>query len=249
MPVAPVNYDVLSSGYSARRKPDPRIGDSIDRALGDARSIINIGAGTGSYEPKNKSVVAVDASFGMLAQRSGDVPAIQAVAEQLPFATGAFDAAMAILTLHHWTDQDCGLREALRVTRSRVVLLTWVGFPEGFWLTDYVPGVAEVDWYLFPTIEELSEILGPIEVEPIPIPDDCTDGFLCAYWARPEAYLDASVRSAISTFARMPEPTSGLSRLAEDLRTGRWHDRYGECLSQGSKDYGYRLVIAEKTVA
>jgi hypothetical protein len=128
--------------------------------------------------------------------------------------------------------------------QGRATHLGW--FPDGFWLTDYVP---EVDWNLFPTIEKISEILGPVKVEPIPIPNDCTDGFLCAYWARPEAYLNASVRSAISTFARMPEPTSSLSRLADDLRTGRWHDRYGECLAHQSKDYGYRLVIAEKTVA
>jgi ubiquinone/menaquinone biosynthesis C-methylase UbiE len=127
MSVASVNYDSISSGYSARRVPDPRIGASIDRALGSAKSIINIGAGTGSYEPKDRAVVAVDASFGMLAQRSGDVPAVQAVAEQLPFESGAFDSATAILTLHHWTDQCRGLREAVRVTKSKVVLLTWVG--------------------------------------------------------------------------------------------------------------------------
>jgi len=247
--MASVNYDLISSGYSARRHPDPRIEKSIFRALGDAGNIVNIGAGTGSYEPKNKAVVAVDASFGMLAQRSGEVPAVQAAAEELPFATGTFDAAMAILTLHHWNDQYRGLQEALRVTKSKVVLFTWVGFPDGFWLTDYVPEIAEVDRNLFPTIEEISETLGPVKVELIPIPSDCTDGFLCAYWARPKAYLNASVRSAISTFARMPEPTSGLSLLADDLRTGRWLDRYGECLAQQSKDYGYRLVIAEKSFA
>lgn len=239
-----VNYDALSPGYRAHRIPEPRIQLRIDRALSDARSIVNIGAGTGSYEPRDRAVVAVDASFGMLSRRSGDVPAVQARAEALPFATGAFDAAMAILTLHHWQDQSAGLEEALRVARSRVVLLTWVGFPDGFWLTNYIPEVGEVDRELFPSIEEIAAVLGPLSVEPVPVPADCSDGFLCAYWARPEQYLRASVRGAISTFARIPEPSAGLARLADDLRTGRWHDRYGELLSQPGRDYGYRLILA-----
>lgn len=241
-----VNYDSVSSGYSARRIPDPRIARAIQRALGGAESVLNIGAGTGSYEPATAKVVAVDASMGMLLQRQSRGLSVQAVAEKLPFQAGSFDAALAILTMHHWQDQEAGLREAVRVARSRIVLLTWIGFPEDFWLSRYIPEIETIDRHLFPSLEKISEVLGPVKSAVVPIPRDCTDGFLCAYWARPEQYLDAAVRAAISTFARIPDPAPGLARLADDLRTGRWHRQYGQCLESHSKDYGYRLAVVEK---
>ena len=240
-----VNYDLVSRSYADYREPDPRIAKILNEAIGDAGSVLNIGAGTGSYEPTSKCLVAVDASRGMISRRQSTSPAVQAQAESLPFADKSFDVALAILTIHHWQDFAQGLREARRVARSRVVLLTWVGFPDGFWLTDYVPEVGEVDRHLFPSLRQLAKILGPLEARPVEIPRDCTDGFQCAYWARPEQYLDAGVRSAISTFDRIPEPAAGLTRLADDIRSGRWHDQNSELLELQNKDYGYRVVVAD----
>jgi SAM-dependent methyltransferase len=137
----------------------------------------------------------------MIAQRSGRGPAVvQGCAEFLPFKDGVFDLATAILTIHHWQDIEGGLREALRVANGRLLLLTWIGFGEDFWLLDYLAEIREIDEPLFPSIDELREIVGPVRVIPVPIPHDCTDGFLCAYWRRPHCYLDERVRSAISTF-------------------------------------------------
>ncbi len=250
-----VNYDALSTSYARHRRPDPRIAAQIVAALGDARRILNVGAGTGSYEPQGRKLVALDASYQMLARRgqrdggAAAAPAIQARAEALPFADGAFDAAMAILSLHHWQDQRRGLAEMRRVAPRRVVLLTWVGFPQGFWLLDYIPQIQAADANRFPTLDTLEAVLGPLRVETVPIPRDCRDGLLCAYWARPALYLDASARRAISVFARMPEPVEGLRRLAADLRSGRWQRRYGAQAQQSRMDFGYRLVLAGAATA
>src|SRR5215510_1394689 len=244
-------YDTIGRGYATRRRPDPRIAGTIHQALGDARSVVNVGAGAGSYEPADRSVIAVEPSREMIGQRPpGAAPALQATAEALPFRDGAFDAALAVLTLHHWHDRGAGLAELLRVARRRVVIVNWdpVGREE-FWLTrEYIPALVELDAVLFPTAAELAAALGPLRVMPLPVPHDCIDGFLGAYWRRPEAYLDAGVRSAMSTFGRLgPDAaysvTEGLARLGDDLATGRWEARFGHLRDREALDLGYRLVI------
>lgn len=242
-----VNYDEISKVYGGLRVPDPRIASIILEAVRTPGNLVNIGAGLGSYEPKNCDVVAVDRSFGMLAGRRKKGRVVQAIAENLPFASNSFDVALGILTIHHWGDWKVGLREALRVAKSRVVLLTWFCFPDGFWLMDYIPEIATMDSHLFPSAQDLSAVLGSIQISEVPIPRDCTDGMLCAYWARPERYLEPEVRKAISGFARIAEPTAGLAKLESDLKSGVWQEKYGRNLLDDSKDYGYRLVIAEKT--
>jgi SAM-dependent methyltransferase len=239
-------YDRLGVGYSDHRRPDPRIRAQIHAALGDARSVVNVGAGTGSYEPAGRRVAAVEPSAVMVGQRpAGGAPAVRAGAGELPFRTGSFDAALAILTLHHWPDWRAGLAEMLRVARGRVVVLTWDPESPGFWLVqDYVPEVLAIDARIFPTMAAMEEVLGPLDVRPVPIAADCTDGFLGAYWRRPEAYLDAGVRGAISTFARVPALAEGISRLDADLASGAWAERHGHLLELDELDIGYRLVIA-----
>ena len=239
-------YDEIGRGYSDYRRPDPRVAAAIRDALGDAESVVNVGAGTGSYEPAHCEVVAVEPSIGMIRQRPvGAAPAVQAAAEELPFGDGAFDAALAVLTLHHWTDRARGLAELARVARKRVAILTWDPQSRGFWLVDdYFPGILEVDRAILPALGELRQVLGPIEVREVPVPHDCSDGFLGAYWRRPEAYLDAGARAAISTFQRIGDLEPGLQRLRRDLDDGRWHERNGALLERDELDLGYRLVLA-----
>jgi len=244
-------YDRIGRAYHATPRTDPRIAAQVVRALGDASMVLNVGAGTGSYEPDDRRVVAVDPSQTMLEQRPpGAAPAVQGMAEALPFRDGAFDAAMGILTIHHWSDWRTGLGEARRVVRRRVVLLVsdqdvW----ERFWLGhDYIPALLELDRARFVPIPEIVSALdGAARVEPVPVPRDCLDGFTGAFWARPEAYLDPRVRTGMSTFGLLgPERTAeGLRRLAEDLRIGEWDRRHGHLREQESIDLGYRLVIAE----
>ena len=237
-------YDSIGSGYRGPRTPDPRIQAAIKAEWRGARSIVNIGAGAGSYEPSDRTVIAVEPSQTMLAQRpSSAAPATCARAEALPFADGTFDLATAYLTIHHWEDIARGLAEARRVA-NRVLLLTWIPYPEPFWLMDYFPEIEAFDLGQFPTIEALAEMLGEVDATPVPIPRDCIDGFLCAYWARPRAYLDPEVRKAISSFARL-DPTviaAGIDRLAADLDSGEWERQYGGQMQAESRDYGYRLV-------
>jgi SAM-dependent methyltransferase len=248
-------YDAIGRGYATRRRPDSRIAAAIRLALGDARSVVNVGAGAGSYEPAHRPVIAVEPSRAMIAQRPpGAAPALQAAAEALPLRDGAVDAALAILTLHHWHDRAAGLAELARVARRRVLIVNWdPAARHDFWLTrEYIPALAELDARLFPTAAELEAALGPLRVVPLPVPHDCVDGFLGAYWRRPEAYLDAGVRGAMSTFARLgPEPAQsvmqGLARLGEDLASGRWEARFGHLRTLRELDLGYRLVIGERT--
>ncbi|MGH7393507.1 MAG: class I SAM-dependent methyltransferase [Candidatus Rokuibacteriota bacterium] len=239
-------YDRIGGGYESHRRPDPRIAAAIRRALSAARTVVNVGAGAGSYEPADRLVVAVEPSRVMIAQRpAGAASAVQASATHLPFADGGFDAALAVLTVHHWPDRALGLSEMARVARQRVVIVTWDPETSGFWLVeDYFPEIVAIDRPNFPTIEDLRTALGAIEVEPLPVPHDCTDGFLGAYWRRPEAYLDPGVRSAISTFARMPDVEPGLTRLRRDLDDGTWARRHGPLLRRFELDLGYRLVVA-----
>jgi SAM-dependent methyltransferase len=243
-------YDTIGARYSDYRHPDPRIATALNAELGQAVNIVNIGAGVGSYEPQDRDLVAVEPSQVMISQRAKNgAPIVQARAESLPFKDAAFDAATAILTIHHWSDIERGLLEACRVARSRVVLLTWVGFGQDFWLLDYLPQIREIDEPLFPSIEDLAHCLGPVRVTPVPIPQDCTDGFLCAYWRRPYSYLDEGVRSAISTFSRVLDIHDGLRQLEEDLKSGVWQRRYGHLFQADRMDFGYRLVVCEKEAA
>jgi SAM-dependent methyltransferase len=243
-------YDTIGTGYVVHRQADPRIAQSIRTALGDAASIVNVGAGAGSYEPTETSVVAVEPSWEMIGQRAQVRAAVvQAVAERLPFPDGAFDAALAVLTVHHWVDRRAGLAELARVAR-RVVIVTWdPACRDSFWLTtDYLPEIVEFDLPRFPTLSELAGSLGErITTQVLPVPHDCVDGFLGAFWRRPDAYLDPSVRGAMSCFAQLPagRVDAGLARLADDLREGRWDAKFGHLRKQDGADLGYRLVVAE----
>ncbi len=242
-------YDAIGVGYRDFRRPDPRLETAIIRALNPAETVVNVGAGTGSYEPSDRSVVAVEPAMTMIRQRRpGSAPVVQASATELPFRDDGFAAALAILTVHHWPDQARGLDEMARVARRRVVVVTWDPSTSGFWLTDdYFPEIFEIDRPLFPSIADFRKVLGRVEVHPLPIPHDCVDGFLGAYWRRPHAYLDAGVRSAISTFAKLHDLGRGLDRLRRDLEDGSWTRRYGDLLDQPEIDLGYRIVIAAKT--
>jgi len=243
-------YDNIGHNYALLRRPDPRIAAAVEEALGDAAGVVNVGAGTGSYEPTGRNVLAVEPSETMIRQRpAGAAPCIQGTAESLPIESASFDAAMAILTVHHWTDLALGLREMARVARKRVVLLTWVPDVTRFWLTeDYFPKIAAHDRTIFPSAPTLMELLkrqiGPTQMTPLPIPHDCTDGFLCSYWRRPESYLRDDVRSAISSFSRF-DASAGLARLADDLSSGRWIERNRPLLDLDALDLGYRVIHCE----
>ena len=240
-------YDQIGRGYGNYRRPEPRIAMAINQALGTAETVLNVGAGTGSYEPTDRTVVAVEPSLAMIRQRRlGSPPVIQASATHLPFSDAAWDATLAILTIHHWPDRGRGLAELARVARQRVVIVTWDPATSGFWLLeDYFPEIVEIDRPIFPSLEEFARVLGEVEVHPLLVPHDCADGFLGAYWRRPYAYLDPGVRSAISTFTKIGDgAAAGLARLRDDLQNGTWMQRYGHLLHQSELDLGYRLIIA-----
>lgn len=239
-----LTYDSMGMNYAELRKPDPRIARFITHALGDASAVLNVGAGTGSYEPADRQVTAVEPSREMIRQRKpGAVPAIEACAESLPFPDKSFDASMAILTIHHWTDKRAGLREMRRVTRGPVVLLSFDPSSRP-WLTDYLPELAALDDERMPTLSELEQWLGPLQVTPVPIPHDCTDGFLYAYWKRPFAYLDTRLRAGSSSFWLIKGVEEGLEELKRDLESGAWERRYADLLQQDEYEAGYRLVVA-----
>jgi SAM-dependent methyltransferase len=228
------------------RRADPRIGARIRAALGDARTVVNVGAGSGAYEPADLDVTAVEPSEVMIAQRpEGSAPVVRAFAEELPFEDGSFDAAMAVLSDHHWRDHERGIAELRRVAR-RVVLFTWepASSRDTWVVRDYFPCFED----LIPDGYELAmtvERLGGGRVEVVPIPHDCLDGFYHAYWRRPAAYLDPVVRAGISAFALMDQSCveAGLSRLALDLESGEWERRNAALLELDELDGGYRLVI------
>lgn len=244
-------YDSLGHHYAQFRRPDPRIASAIDAALGDALSVVNIGAGAGAYEPPGRTVLAVEPSEVMIRQRpKGAAPCLRGSAEALPLETASFDAAMAVLTIHHWTDLERGLGEMARVARRRAVLLTWVPDADPFWLTeDYFPEIADDDRKIFPRAAALSALLerviGPVHMAPVPLPHDCTDT-MRAYWRRPESYLDAEIRGAMSAFAGI-DAEPGLARLRADLASGRWAERNHHLLALDNLDVGYRLFCCEVT--
>jgi SAM-dependent methyltransferase len=241
-------YDSIGKRYTEVRAEDPRIAARIRAALGRARTVVNIGAGAGSYEPADLEVVAVEPSETMIAQRpEGAAPVVRAFAEELPFEDGSFDAAMAVLTDHHWSDHARGLAEMRRVAK-RVVLFTWdPATVHDMWIVrDYLTTVPE----LIPDGYRLAHTLarlGDARAEPVPIPHDCRDGFFHAYWRRPEAYLDPAVRAGISVFAQL-DPAAvkkGMDQLRRDLDSGEWQGRNAGLLELEEVDAGYRLIVAE----
>jgi len=239
-------YDTIGKGYADYRRPDPRIAAQILAALGDAESVVNVGAGAGSYEPTDRKVIAVEPSRTMIAQRPpGSAEAIEGTAENLPFADRSFDAATAFLTTHHWSDRIGGLEEMRRVARKRCVFLDHDPLKNPFWLiADYFPEMRKTARQLLPD-QDAARVFGRVETRVVPVPRDCTDGFLCAYWRRPEKYLDPGVRAAISFFSQLGDISEPLARLERDLADGTWVRRNGHLLEASEMDYGYRLVIAE----
>jgi SAM-dependent methyltransferase len=244
-------YETIGRSYAGTRREDPRIAERIHAALGDARSVVNVGAGTGSYEPADRHVIAVEPSDVMAAQRPPQrVPAIRAAADALPLRDDSVDAAMAILTLHHWDSaQERGVRELRRVARERVVILTYDARVSGrMWLmTDYLPEVAELDHLIFPAPETLADWLGgDAEVQPLPLPRDTSDWMLGSFWAHPERVLDSQARANTSGFARMPPEVVErvVAALRRDLEDGSWDERHGELRQLDEYDVGLRLVVA-----
>jgi SAM-dependent methyltransferase len=244
-------YDRIGADYSRGRREDPHIAAAIWTALAQAGSVVNVGAGAGSYEPWDRPVVAVEPSAVMLSQRSPrTAPAVRALAEELPFADRAFDAGLAVLTVHHWRDRARGLAELRRVARDRVVLFARDPRAVPFWwLHHYFPATAALEAGRETPLRQLADLLGgPLEVTPVPIPADCTDGFNAAYWRRPEAYLDRDVWRSMSALALIPaaERAAGLRALRADLDNGRWVSRFGHLLALNELDLGYRVLTARR---
>ena len=238
-------YDSIGLNYSDLRKPDFRIEKLILNSLGTAKTVLNVGAGTGSYEPTDRSVTAIEPSIEMIQQRRPSAAhVIQGSAEDLPFDDSSFDAAMAVLTVHHWTDKEKGLREVRRVTRGPIVILTFDPLHQSYWLADYFPELVKLDEAQMPMMTDYEKWLGPVEITPVLIPHDCADGFQCAYWRRPAAYLDAKVRAAMSSFHTMDNVTAGLEKLENDLKSGAWANKYSDLLELDEHDFGYRLITS-----
>lgn len=240
-------YDTIGTTYSRYRRPDRRVQAAIDAALGEAKTIANIGAGSGSYEPAGLRV-AVEPARTMIAQRPHDAaPVVQAVAEHLPFRDEQFDAALAILTTHHWPDPRTGLTEMARISRKQIILTHNDAAFADFWLTvDYIPELPKLDLAerFMPPIEDTLRIA---DIVPVPVPWDCTDGFLCSYWRRPEMYLDPDARAAISGLALLADEITGpaIQRLADDLASGAWDRKYSHLRELDELDLGYRIIITE----
>ena len=241
-------YDTIGASYTVTRRTDPRIATQIWTALGDARTVLNVGAGTGSYEPPDRHVLAVEPSALMRSQRPpGSAPCLIGSAENLPFDDQSFDAAMAVCTVHHWQDPIAGLREMRRVARRVVVFLFDTSDPSQFWLTrDYLPEFAALRGVrVLASLTDLALAIGA-GLEPVPIPWDCADGFFEAYWRRPEAYLDEGVRRGVSVWSSLGPDAE--QRAVSDLRTtlasGRRAERNHDLLDLETAELGARLLIA-----
>ncbi len=243
----PSVYDRIGRGYAAGRRADPRWAAAVREAVGTARSVVNVGAGAGSYEAGSPVVLAVDPSVTMLRQRPpGSAPAVRAVAERLPVRDGAADVALAVLTLHHWSSAEAGLAELRRIARRQVVVTFEPAATETFWLVrDYLPAVAALDRGRTPSVARVAALLGTADVRPLPVPADMADGVLAAHWRRPAAYLDPDVRACASGFAQLDPAVvaEGMARLTADLDSGAWHQRNGDLLTRDELDVGYRLVV------
>ncbi len=243
-------YDRMGIDYARVRRPDPRIEAAIHAALGDARTVLNVGAGAGSYEPSDREVIAIEPSPVMIAQRpAGAAPAIEAVVEDLPLADDSVDVVMGVFTMQHWSDVDRGLAEVARVGRDRAVFVTLdMDVAASMWLgAEYLPEMIEADRRDFPSLEQLAAALPGLEVDELPVAGDCADGFALALWRRPEAHLDPHVRQASSNWHRLePEVVDrALGELAADLESGEWDRRHGDLRELDELDVGLRLVRAE----
>jgi SAM-dependent methyltransferase len=243
------DYDAGGASYTQYRRPDPRLAARIHARLGDARSVINVGAGAGSYEPTDRYVVAVEPSATMRAQRPAQfVPALHGVAEALPFDDDSFDAAMAMSTVHQWNDAAAGLRELRRVARGPVVVLAFdYNALLRFWLVDYLPELIESERDRVQPLDWIAAQLGGESIiEPLPISADCTDGFVEAYYARPEMYLDAGARAAQSAwgFVSAEVADRAITALTADLASGAWDERYGHHRSMPTYEGSLALVTA-----
>ena len=241
-------YDHIGHGYASRRRPDPRIAAVVEAALEDARTVVNVGAGTGSYEPADRCVVAVEPSPVMIAQRPPHgAPVVVAAAERLPFADAAFAAGMAVLTIHHWTRPRQGCEELRRVVRGPIAILTCEpAVANAMWLMqDYAPEIAAWDAEHFPSTAQVARWLGGARVETIAVPADCSDGFLMSFWNHPERVVDPAARAATSGLARLPRAVQDriAHDLGADLDSGAWDARHGHLRSLDSFDAGLRLVV------
>jgi SAM-dependent methyltransferase len=243
-------YDQIGRSYRLTRRADPRIASAIFAALGEVDSVVNVGAGAGAYEPP-QTVLAVEPSRVMIDQRPpGSAPVVQAAAEAIPLLSKSVDAALAVLTVHHWSDVAAGVAEMRRVARRRLVFFTW--WPERvaqFWLlAEYLPAAAQTDARQAVPVQHLRRLLGDAAaVRSVPVPHDCVDGFGAAYWCRPEAYLDPEVRAGMSMLAKTDKESlrAGLQRLADDLRTRRWHSVHAELLHLDAFDVGYCTITVD----
>jgi SAM-dependent methyltransferase len=247
-PGGEVRYERIGRSYASTRREDPRVAAHVRAALGPARTVVNVGAGTGNYEPPDRTVVAVEPSPVMLAQR-GDRPGlpVRGAAEALPFPDASFDAALAVLTLHHWSDMARGVAELRRVASRQVVFLFDYDASDPFWAVGYWPEAVELPSEVdAPNVARLETLLDVREVRPMPVPFDCTDGFGAAFYGRPEAYLDPDVQAGMSWLALLPDDVraAGSARLAADLASGDWDRRLGHLRSLPELDVGYRIVIA-----
>jgi SAM-dependent methyltransferase len=243
-------YDRLGRGYANTRRADPRIARGIEGALRGARSVVNVGAGAGSYEPADREVTAVEPSAEMIAQRPpGTAPVVQASAESLPFGDDAFDAALAVLTAHHWAELDAGLREMQRVARRRVVIMTFDSEAlEGLWITaDYFPEMLALKRPSGASSRDLLEKLPGATSSPVPVPKDCTDLFFAALWARPELLFGEEIVRPMWVWQSISEESkrTGRERLAADLESGAWEERYGDLRELDELDVGLRLVALD----
>ncbi|MBK6511163.1 MAG: class I SAM-dependent methyltransferase [Haliea sp.] len=238
-------YDTIGKEYSVGRRTDPKIAAHISRFLAGAASILNIGAGTGSYETGDANLIAVEPSRMMINQRSsGAYPVAQASAESLPFKDGAFTHSMTVLSMHHWSNRTEAFKEIKRVTTQRFVAVTWNPASKPYWLSaDYFPEIHHVDQAIFPSLQELTIAFPGMKFHSLPIPSDCIDGFTAAYWAKPQAYLDPIARQSMSTFTKIGNVESGLSKLESDLKSGIWENRYAEVTGLMELDVGYKVAV------
>lgn len=244
------DYDRLGQMYSGYRQTDPRIAEYVNNALGNAKTVLNVGAGAGSYEPNDRYVIAVEPSIVMRKQRmdNNKIPAIDAKGDNLPFDDNSFDATMAMITIHHWSDIDKGLKELRRVTKDQVIIMTFdPNELDNFWNVNYFPELIEVEKARYPTIEYIKKSLGGLcEVVPIPIPLDCVDGFQEAFYGRPEAFLKKEVRLSQSAWGFLSEEVQNrlVTKLENDLNSGEWDRKYGHFRLEPTFTCALRLVIS-----
>lgn len=249
-------YDTIGQGYASTRREDPALRTRIMAALGDSRSLVNVGAGAGSYEPRDRHVVAVEPSDVMAAQRPADLaPALSGSAYPLPLRDDAVDAAMAIITIHHWDDElEAGVRELRRVARGPVIIVTFdPDVSTQMWLVcDYMPESAALDRAVFPSIEQVTSWLGGVSVvEPVLTARDTPDWTIASFWAHPERVLDEGARNATSGFARMERSVVDrvVGEVSRDLDSGTWDRRYGHLRELEEFDAGMRLIVANPGVS